>query len=172
MRTPQLKMLREDMGLSQNEMAQRLGISRKAVQSYEQGWRVMPPYIEKLLILHAILHAGPNLGKAPKCWEVTRCPSHLRRHCPSYRVPHAGFCWFVTGTLCQGKPSGGWTAKRERCLDCPVLKMLLRPRRRSRPTTSRAATRPAPQAVCPRVTGQASDPNKAADPVAALRLPA
>jgi hypothetical protein len=62
---------------------------------------------------------------------LNQCDLTLRSRCPSFRIHHGGFCWFVTGTLCHGEPSGSWSAKRARCLKCQVLQMLLkRPEKR------------------------------------------
>ena len=127
MQMPTIKSLRTEMGISQRLMAGLLGVSLKAVQSYEQGWRQVPPHVERLLILETALHRGSDLLSIPRCWELHECDPSLRVHCPSYRIPHGGFCWFVTGTLCHGEPSAGWAAKRARCLKCTVLQMLLRP---------------------------------------------
>ncbi|MGD1212365.1 MAG: helix-turn-helix domain-containing protein [Candidatus Acidiferrales bacterium] len=131
MQVPTVKSLRQELGVSQRHMADMLGLSAKAIQAYEQGWRRVPAHVERLLILHAILHRGHDLLLVPRCWELNQCDLTLRARCPSFRIPHGGFCWFVTGTLCHGEPSGSWAAKRARCLKCQVLQMLLkRPEKR------------------------------------------
>ena len=106
-------------------MADLLGVSKKAVQSYEQGWRNVPPHIEQMLLLQAILCRGADLKKMPSCWKQVRCKPSVRARCPASHIPVAGFCWLVTGTLCHGERVGTWKAKRSRCLKCVVLERLM-----------------------------------------------
>ncbi|MFH0813428.1 MAG: hypothetical protein V2A69_11415 [Pseudomonadota bacterium] len=42
--------IRHQLGKSQKQTAQLLGISLKAVQSFEQGWRNIPIHIERLVL--------------------------------------------------------------------------------------------------------------------------
>jgi hypothetical protein len=67
------------------------------------------------------------LRKIPWCWRLNKCSLETRRKCPSAKLKLPGFCWFVTGTLCDGEATGSWATKRERCLECPVMKGLLEP---------------------------------------------
>ncbi len=127
MKIPSVKSLRKELGISQKEMADLLGISTKAIQSYEQGWRHGSPHVEQMVLLHTILHRGLNLRKVPHCWKLNDCPRELRKQCPAHRIRQPGFCWLVTGTLCHGERMHTWQAKRKRCLKCEVLKMLLEP---------------------------------------------
>ena len=124
---PTVKTLREELGHSQREMAEVLGVSTKAIQSYEQGWRKTPPHVEQQVLLQAILRRHPDLRKVPRCWKLNKCSLETRRRCPSAKLKLPGFCWYITGTLCHGKPLGAWAAKRERCLQCQVMKGLLEP---------------------------------------------
>jgi hypothetical protein len=67
------------------------------------------------------------LRKIPRCWAQNKCSLETRRRCPSAKLKLPGFCWFITGTLCHGAPTGSWAAKREGCLQCKVMKALLEP---------------------------------------------
>ena len=127
MRIPAIKTLRAELGRSQKEMADLPGISKKAVQSYEQGWRKTPPHVEQAILLHAILRRHADLRRIPFCRQLNRCPAKTRRDCPSARLRTPGFCWMLTGTLCCGQPTGSWAAKRTRCFQCEVMKRLLEP---------------------------------------------
>jgi DNA-binding XRE family transcriptional regulator len=124
---PTLRSLREELGHTQREMGQVLGVSTKAVQSYEQGWRQMPPHVEQQLLLQAVLHRNPDFAKVPRCWKLNKCSLEVRRRCPSAKLKMPGLCWLVTGTLCHGVPFGTWAAKRDRCLQCQVMQLLLEP---------------------------------------------
>ena len=125
MQIPTVKTLRTELGHSQREIAEVLGISKKAVQSYEQGWRKAPPHVEQTVLLQAILRRHADLRKIPHCWQVNKCSGETRRNCPSGRLQTPGFCWMLTGTLCHGQPSGSWAAKRAGCLKCPIMIRLL-----------------------------------------------
>jgi len=125
MKVASVKSLRKEFGLSQKEMADLLGVSLKAIQSYEQGWRHVPPHIEQMLLLHTILRKRSDLRKLPPCWETVGCPATVREACPARHLAHPGFCWLVTGTLCRGERMGTWRAKSSRCLKCKVLRTLL-----------------------------------------------
>jgi DNA-binding XRE family transcriptional regulator len=120
-----VKRLRDELGHSQREMAELLGVSTKAIQSYEQGWRKTPPHVEQQVLLQAILRRHPDLRKIPRCWKLNKCSLEIRRRCPSAKLKLPGFCWFITGTLCHGAPLGSWAAKRDHCLQCQVMKGLL-----------------------------------------------
>jgi transcriptional regulator with XRE-family HTH domain len=124
---PTVKTLRTELGRSQSQIAELLGVSTKAIQSYEQGWRKAPPHVEQMVLLQAILRRHPDLRKIPRCWSLNKCSLAVRRRCPSSKLKLPGFCWFITGTLCRGSPSGSWAAKRERCLQCKVMEGLLEP---------------------------------------------
>jgi DNA-binding XRE family transcriptional regulator len=124
---PAVKTLRREIGYSQRQMAELLGVSTKAIQSYEQGWRKTPPHVEQMVLLQAILRRHRDLRKIPRCWNLNKCSPAVRRCCPSAKLRTPGFCWFITGTLCHGSPSGSWAAKRERCLQCKVMEGLLEP---------------------------------------------
>jgi DNA-binding XRE family transcriptional regulator len=127
MQIPTVKTLRTQLGRSQKQMADLLGISKKAVQSYEQGWRTAPPHVEQMVLLQAILARHADLQKMRHCWQVNKCSPQTRRSCPSAKLRTPGLCWMLTGTLCQGQPMGNWAAKRDHCFQCEVMKSLLEP---------------------------------------------
>jgi len=127
MQIPTVKTLRTELGHSQKEIAEILGISKKTVQSYEQGWRKTPPHVEQMVLLQAILRRHADLRKIPFCWQANKCSAEIRRNCPSSKLRTPGFCWLLTGTLCYGQPTGSWAAKRGRCLKCKVMEGLLEP---------------------------------------------
>ncbi len=132
MKIPTVKGLRSELGLSQREMSAVLGVSKKAIQSYEQGWRNVSPHVEQMVLLQAILHGGADFRKATPCWKINLCAPAVRRQCPAYGLRQPGFCWLVTGTMCRGERMGSWRAKRQHCLMCEVLRTLLESGRSSR----------------------------------------
>jgi len=106
-------------------MAEFLGVSKKAIESYEQGWRKTPPHVEQMVLLHTILLRGRDLCKVQPCWKLKDCDPAICAKCPAKRAHAPGFCWLITGTLCKGQGTGSWKAKRRLCLKCVVLRRLL-----------------------------------------------
>lgn len=47
MESNEFKIFRSRLGRTQKEMAQLLGVSIKAIHSYEQGWRKIPGHVER-----------------------------------------------------------------------------------------------------------------------------
>src|SRR4030043_2214174 len=99
--------IRRHLGKTQSQMAQILGVSTKAIQSFEQGWRNIPVHIERqvLFILALKFHAAK---KDKPCWLTRRCPAERRRDCPAWQFDAGHLCWFINGTICEGSPQGSW----------------------------------------------------------------
>ena len=117
--------LRHEMGMTQQQFAAALGISLRAVHSYEQGWRTVPSSVERLLLLYWIVHRnGRRLGSIC-CWDLKECDAECRRRCYAHITGQGHLCWLLTGTMCGGEPTGSWVAKRERCSRCEVMETLL-----------------------------------------------
>ena len=51
---------RQYLGKTQNQMAQVLGVSLKAIQSFEQGWRNIPVHIERQVLFLLTLKNLPR----------------------------------------------------------------------------------------------------------------
>ncbi len=114
--------LRATLGKSQRELAELLGISLKAVESYEQGWRKVPAHIERILyFLLFKLNEGRIEAEEP-CWESKDCPDDRRSKCVAFVAREGSFCWFFTGRLCTsakaGEDIGG-------CYTCAVFTRML-----------------------------------------------
>ena len=55
---------RKNLNKTQKEMAQLLGVSIKAIHSYEQGWRTVPPHAERqMFFLVARKRSADNAQK-------------------------------------------------------------------------------------------------------------
>lgn len=101
-----LKSYRLRLGLTQSEMAVPLGISKRALQSYEQGWRPIPIHVwERVALLLFLDWRAKNKGAAKACWQVRGCSAASRKVCAASRLGAAEVCWLVTG------PEGGPTHK-------------------------------------------------------------
>ncbi len=111
--------LRSSLGKSQRELAELLGVSLKAVESYEQGWRNVPAHVERLLYFLLFKLNEDEIEAAEPCWESKDCPEASRSKCVAFVAKEGRFCWFFTGRLCAAKPGAG------ACYTCDVFTRML-----------------------------------------------
>jgi len=116
--------IRNYLGKSQNQLAQLLCVSTKAVQSWEQGWRNIPASTERQLLL--LLSFKKQLYKNAKpCWKIKKCPDEWKKNCSAWEFKAGHLCWFINGTFCEGILEKNWTKKIKKCRNCDVLKLQL-----------------------------------------------
>jgi hypothetical protein len=113
---------RKQLGLTQKELAQLLVTSIKAVHSYEQGWRNIPDSAERQLFF---LISGQSRSNSHDCWTVKKCPSERKKQCPAWKYKAGHLCWFINGTICEGKVHKNWDEKIRICRNCEVFKPIL-----------------------------------------------
>ncbi len=112
--------IRNLLGKTQNQTAQLLGISSKAIQSFEQGWRNIPVYVERqMFFLLAMKRSHHNKNKP--CWVIRKCPMEMRRNCPAWEFQGGHLCWFINGTICEGEVQESWHEKMKMCRQCEVF---------------------------------------------------
>lgn len=139
--------VRRALDSSQRELAAMLGVSEKAVESYEQGWRRIPGNIERMMhFLLARLREGregrewwegragaEGAGKAPlaPCWELRSCPDAKREACIAWKSAEGRYCWFLSGRLCAGtgpvsenESAEGGDDMLSACRSCPAFTRL------------------------------------------------
>jgi len=116
--------IRNYLGKSQSQLAKLLCVSTKAVQSWEQGWRNVPPGIERQLLLLLSLKKQ-SVKKAKPCWNIKNCPDVWRKNCSTWELKSGHLCWFINGTFCEGTLENNWAKKIKKCRDCDVLKLRL-----------------------------------------------
>ncbi len=115
---------RKRLKKTQKEMAQLLGTSIKAVHSYEQGWRNIPPHVERQMFF--LISRVRNQGKNKKpCWIVKNCPASRKTTCPAWEFNSGDLCWFINGTVCQGEVHTRWQDKIQLCRSCDVFRHLM-----------------------------------------------
>jgi len=122
----EFRRMRGDIGVSQHELANILGISAKAVQSYEQGWRHPPDAIRRLLAVVFISNRSGTRKKAIRCWEIKHCPPRIRKECRAYQTRLGHLCWLMRGTKCKGPGVENCPSGFDSCLKCKVCQRLLR----------------------------------------------
>jgi DNA-binding XRE family transcriptional regulator len=124
MKRAQFAEIRGHLGKTQSQIAQILGVSTKAIQSFEQGWRIIPLHVERqILLLFALKSQGSK--SARPCWLTKRCPAEKRQNCPAWQFDAGNLCWFINGTVCEGVPQGSWKKKMKVCRECEVYRSIL-----------------------------------------------
>jgi len=124
-RVDDLRSIRQALGKTQSEMAGLLSVSTRAVQSYEQGWRPVPPHVRKMAIF-LLCVSRRHKGKVVPCWQIRKCSKRDRAACPAHQLGEGELCWLVTGDACPLAESASSEDKAERCAKCPVLMERLR----------------------------------------------
>jgi DNA-binding XRE family transcriptional regulator len=115
---------RQYLGKTQSQMAQLLGVSLKAIQSFEQGWRNIPVHIERQVLF--LLTSKKSLPRNERfCWVIRKCPMEIRYNCPAWEFQVGGLCWFINGTICQGRRQESWQKKMKICRQCKVFRTML-----------------------------------------------
>jgi DNA-binding transcriptional regulator YiaG len=111
---------RKKLNKTQIQMAQVLGTSLKAIHSYEQGWRRVPPYVERQLLFLYSRRRGANKNRKA-CWVIKKCPPERKKRCPAWEFDGGTLCWFISGTICEGTPHKNWQEKIKVCQSCEVF---------------------------------------------------
>lgn len=127
MESSKFKDIRAKLNKTQKELAQLLGVSIKAIHSYEQGWRKIPHHVERQLLFlfsRSILTPGQD---PDKCWEIQKCPDRKLKKCPAWEFKAGDLCWFINGTKCSGEAHHSWEDKMEECTGCKVFKNFFEP---------------------------------------------
>jgi DNA-binding XRE family transcriptional regulator len=124
MEKEELLTIREQLGKTQSQLAELLGVSHKAVQSFEQGWRNIPVHIERQVLFLLAMKRDGNKKMRP-CWVIEKCPKATRQKCPAWEFKSGHFCWFINGTICHGEVQANWHDKMKMCRKCKVLQAVL-----------------------------------------------
>jgi DNA-binding XRE family transcriptional regulator len=114
---------RKRLKKTQKDLANLLGISLKAVCSYEQGWRSIPGHVERQLIFLLCRKVNQKSGTR-NCWEIRQCPDHKKFNCPAFEFDSGKFCWFISGTICDNVAHKNWDEKIKVCKKCEVLQKI------------------------------------------------
>ena len=119
----EFRRVRGELGVTQTEMACVLGLSEKAVQSYEQGWRNPPESVHRLLNVVYTSHRIRKRGRAIVCWVERDCPPSVRKNCRAFQMRQGHLCWLLRGSTCRHKDADADGKNRE-CQKCKVYRWL------------------------------------------------
>ena len=115
---------RRYLGKTQGQMAQLLGVSLKAIQSFEQGGRNIPVHIERQVLFLLASKKSPPQKERP-CWVIRKCLMEIRQNCPAWEFQVGNLCWFINGTICQGRRQESWQKKMKICRQCKVFQTMV-----------------------------------------------
>jgi DNA-binding XRE family transcriptional regulator len=125
MESQELLHFRKKLHKTQEEMAKLLGVSVKAIRSYEQGWRCVPSHVERLILFLASKKEEPLDPRQP-CWIIKNCTSSNREKCPAWEFQAGNLCWFLYGTECNNGDHQTWKEKIKRCHNCSAFPACLK----------------------------------------------
>ncbi|RJQ51871.1 MAG: XRE family transcriptional regulator [Desulfobacteraceae bacterium] len=120
MESKEFSFFRKKLEKTQREIAQLLGTSIKAVHSYEQGWRSIPVHVERQMLFLLTRQTKGSANRLP-CWKIKDCPDNLRSGCPAWEFQTGDLCWFINGTICDGRVHENWKEKMKSCRACEVF---------------------------------------------------
>ena len=123
MTSNEFKKFRKKLEKTQRQMAHLLGVSIKAVHSYEQGWRSVPAHVERQILFLVFRLKGNPRNRIP-CWDRKACPTEKKEMCPAWEFRAGDLCWFICGTICDGHVHKTWKEKMKFCRSCEVMKSI------------------------------------------------
>ena len=116
--------IRQHLDKTQKELAGLLCVSLKTIQSFEQGWRKIPPNIERQLLLYLFWEASLDKVYKP-CWEIQNCPTKWQDMCAAWQYKMGHLCWYINGTFCRGQYQKSWSSKISICQECNIYKEIM-----------------------------------------------
>ena len=125
MDSTEFKKFRKKLKKTQAQMAQLLGVSLKAVHSYEQGWRKVPAAVERQMYFLTVKQ-NTKMSKNKSCWQIKKCSPEKKTKCPAWEFGAGELCWFINGTICEGTVQKDWKEKMKICRPCEVFEPLIR----------------------------------------------
>jgi len=116
--------IRKKLNKTQQQIAQLLGVSVKAIESYEQGWRSVPEHVARQMVF-LVTRRKNDVRAISECWDVVDCPDHVKEKCPAWEFKAGKLCWYMNGTICSGEAHKSWREKIEDCRSCKAFSTLL-----------------------------------------------
>ena len=124
MDSEEFKYFRKRLNRTQKQIAELLGTSLKAIQSYEQGWRTVPAHVERQMFF-LVSRLKENRKSRKPCWLIKKCSTEQKKKCPAWEFKAGKLCWFINGTVCEGQVHNNWEEKMKICRSCEVLRSML-----------------------------------------------
>jgi transcriptional regulator with XRE-family HTH domain len=119
-----LPIIRAKLGMSQRELALYLGVSIRAIQSSEQGWRTLSPALERLLLLLLLTKRHGDQLHQLTCWTSRQCSPDRCAECIIYSSRQGYLCWLLTGNRCHEHTMQHYHEKLAHCTQCAFFQQL------------------------------------------------
>ena len=109
--------IRKKLKRTQLSMSYLLGVSKRTIESYEQGLRNIPDNMSRITY-YLLFKLNMNLlDKSELCWNKNKCTLHFRKKCIAWTAKEGFFCWFLNLKTCLLKKSDS-NNKCETCFEC------------------------------------------------------
>ncbi len=92
--------IRKKLKRTQMGMADLLGVSKKTIESYEQGLRNIPNNMSRITYYLLFKLNMNKLDESELCWNKNKCPMHIREKCIAWTAKEGFFCWFLNLKTC------------------------------------------------------------------------
>jgi len=122
MQKEDFKKLRKILRKTQKEMAELLGVSKKTVESYEQGLRNIPPNVQRIVYFLLFKLTIKKADKKRKCWNAKKCAPPIRNNCVAWLAKEGYYCWFITGRVCAAEQPPHGEGCCDSCFECDFFK--------------------------------------------------
>ena len=77
-------------------------------------------HVERQMFFLLTRQAPESPDRLP-CWSIKKCPDNLRSRCPAWEFQTGELCWFINGTICDGRVHDNWGEKMKSCRECEVF---------------------------------------------------
>lgn len=124
MNSKEFKNFRFRLKKTKQEIAQLLGKSVSSINSYENGWRLVPAHVERQMFF-LLSRIEKNRKNREPCWVIIKCPHEIREKCPTWEFKEENLCWLINGTFYYGYVCKDLAEKMRFCRSCEVLKSFL-----------------------------------------------
>ncbi len=121
MQKEDFKKLRKRLHKTQKEMAGLLTISKKTIESYEQGLRNIPANVQRILYFLLFKLNQDKLEKKQNCWNVKSCSPEFKKNCIAWLAKEGFYCWFITGKVCAAEQEQSKNTINS-CFECDFFK--------------------------------------------------
>lgn len=121
MQKEDFKTLRKRLHKTQKEMAALLTISKKTIESYEQGLRNIPANVQRIIYFLLFKLNQDKLGKKQNCWQSKQCSPDFKNNCIAWLAKEGFYCWFITGKVCAAEKEQSETPIHN-CFECNFFK--------------------------------------------------
>ncbi len=117
--------IRKKLNRTQKEMSDLLNVSKKTIESYEQGLRNIPDNMSRITYYLLFKLNMDKLNKSELCWNKNKCPKSIRERCIAWTAKEGFFCWFLNLKTCllkQQQKAKASSVESETCFECEFFR--------------------------------------------------